>query len=470
MRRLVITIFLVFSVVTIGCNSLPHKNPEGITYPPLRFELPKAQRITLGNGIIIYFLEDHELPLVNVSAVIRTGSAYDPEGKGGLSEITGTVMRTGGTTAMTGDEIDDELDCMASSISFSVGRESVTASLSVLKENIDRGVRIFSDILINPVFDAAKTREAQDLKIEALRRLYDNPQQLAFREFTRIMYAGNPRGNLASIYSVTNIGRKDILRFYERFFCPHNVMMAVSGDIEKDELLVILRKYFGTWGTEGTVPSILPPRKKQSESISYIFNDNPQSIIVLGQIGPGKNDPDYFPFRVLDFILGGGGFNSRIVQEVRNNLGLAYSAGSFYAARKDYGLFAAYAMTKSASTAQSLSMIRSIIDDTQDIMVTEEELTLAKKSINSSFIFSFASADRIVGQQLMREYDGLPDDFFATYRDNINSVSREDVKRVALHYLSKKSESILVLGNDKKFDKPLSSFGHVNKIEVKNDG
>jgi predicted Zn-dependent peptidase len=115
-------------------------------------------------------------------------------------------------------------------------------------------------------------------------------------------------------------------------------------------------------------------------------------------------------------------------------------------------------------------MIRSIIDDTQDIMVTEEELTLAKKSINSSFIFSFASADRIVGQQLMREYDGLPDDFFATYRDNINSVSREDVKRVALHYLSKKSESILVLGNDKKFDKPLSSFGHVNKIEVKNDG
>ena len=469
MKRLSIIFFLVFSVVATACNSLPHKNPGRIIYPPLRFELPEAQRVMLENGIIIYFLEDHELPLVNISAVIRTGSAYDPEGKSGLSEITGTVMRTGGTTELTGDEVDDELDYMASAISFSVDRESVTASLSVLKENIDRGIQIFSDILINPVFNAAKIREAQDLKIEALRRLYDNPQHLAFRELTRIIYAGNPRGELSSIYSVKNITREDILGFYRRFFYPQNVMMAVSGDIRKDELLAILHKYFDTWRAEGTVPSIPPPRKRQNGSISYIFKDSPQSVVVLGQIGPGKSDPDYFPFQVLNFILGGGGFNSRIVKEVRNNLGLAYSAGSFYAARKDYGVFAAYAMTKSASTAQSLSMIRSIIDDAQNIMVTEEELTWAKKSINSSFIFSFASADQIAGQQLMIAYDGLPKDFFATYRDNINRVSREDVKRVALYYLSETSESILVLGNDKKFDKPLSSFGNVKKIEVRND-
>ncbi len=468
MKRLSVIIFLIFSLTIAACTSLPHKDPDRITYPDSTFELPKAERMTLENGIILYLLEDHELPLVNISAVIRTGSVYDPEGKEGLAGITGTVMRTGGTENMSGDEIDAELDYMAGAISLSMGRESGTASLSVLKEDIEKGVKIFSDVLIKPVFEEGKLRLAKNLKIESLRRVYDNPQRLAFREFTRIIYSGNPRGRLSSISSVKNINRADLRRFHRRFFYPENIMMAVSGDITKDEITTILNRHFGKWSAAGTVETVPPPGKRSERSVSYIFKDIPQSVIILGQIAPGKKDSDYFSFQVLDFILGSGGFNSRIFNEVRNNLGLAYSAGSFYSARTGYGVFAAYAMTKSASTAKSLSVIRSIIDDTQDVLVKEKELAWAKKSIDSSFVFSFTSANQIAMQQLMLEYNDLPEDFLSAYRGNINKVSLEDVKSAAVKYLSKESESILVLGNEKKFDESLSSFGTVKKIEVNN--
>lgn len=468
MKRLFIIIFLIFLLATIGCSSLPHKNPYTIAYSPLHFDLPKVERITLENGIIIYLLEDHELPLVNISAVIRTGSAYDPNGKEGLAEITGTVMRTGGTKGITGDEIDDELDQMAASISVSTDRASETVSLSVLKKDIDRGVHVFANILIHPVFEKAKLEQARNLNVESLVRIYDNPQRLAFREFTRIVYAGNPRGKLSSISSIKNINREDLISFHHQFFYPENIMMAVSGDVTKDEIITILNRHFGKWKASGTVKRVPTPRKPLERSFSYIFKDSPQSVIILGQIGPGKNDPDYFPFKVLDFILGSGGFNSRIFDEVRNNLGLAYSAGSFYSAHSDFGVFAAYAMTKSASTAESLSVIRSIIDDTQNVTVKEQELAWAKKSMDASFVFSFTSADQIAEQQLMLEYNGLPNDFLSGYRSNINRVSLEDVRKVAIKYLSKENESILVLGNDRNFDEPLSRFGTVKIIEVNN--
>ncbi|MBN2569453.1 MAG: insulinase family protein [Deltaproteobacteria bacterium] len=469
MKRLSIIIFLVLPlVITTGCNSPFHKNPCSINYPSSTFEIPKAERFTLDNGIIVYFMGDDELPLVNISAVIRTGSLYDPKEKEGLAEITGSVMRTGGTARMKGDEIDEELDYMAGSMSVSTGRESGTLSMSVLKEDLDKGMRIFSDILIHPVFEESKLKQVQELSIESLRRVYDNPQRLAFREFTRIIYAGNPRGRLSSISSINNINRSDLIHFHRQFFYPANIMIAVSGDIKKDKILTLLNKHLADWDITGNVQAVPPPVKQPEKSISYIFKDIPQSVIILGQIAPGKKDPDFFSFQVLDFILGSGGFNSRIFNEIRNNLGLAYSAGSFYSAHNDYGIFAAYAMTKSASTAKTLSVISSIIKDTQDINVKEDELAWAKQSIDSSFVFSFTSAEEIAIQQLMVDYNNLPDDFLSTYRRNIKEVTLEDVKKVALSYLPEETQSVLVVGNEANFDEPLSRFGKITKIEVKN--
>lgn len=462
-------LLILFVSVSGACATKPAPliNPDDIRCQPLTFAPPKAERVELKNGMILYILEDHEIPLVNISAVIRTGSIYDPEGKEGLAEITGNVMRTGGTKKMTGDEIDETLEYFAGSISVSIGTESGSANLRVLKKDMDAGLDIFSDIIMNPAFDKSKLKTAKNLKIEALRRVLDEPQKVAFREFKSLIYTGNPRGRLPSIESVEKITRGDLVRFHKRFFYPGNIMLAVTGDITRDEAISKINRYLGAWNKKGKIEKIPYPKVKQEGSINYICKKVPQSTIIMGYLTPGKNNPDFYPLTVLDFILGSGGFRSRIMHEVRSNLGLAYSTGSFYRGRSEYGVLAAYAVTKSSTTVKVLSLISSIIDDVRNNEVAEKELLWCKKSINNRLIFTFDSTDQIAFQQMMIEYNNLPEDYLATYRKRIEKVTAEDLKRVAKKYLSRNQATILVVGNEKDFDKPLSTFGKVNKIKGK---
>jgi len=458
---LILTLILLSSCAWHGT---PVADPDDIVYAPLRFEPPEAQRVKLENGIILYMREDHEIPLVNISAVIRMGSFYDPPGKEGLAKITGTVMRTGGTKSMTGNQIDEELDFIAGKIAVSVGTDSCTLSMSVLEKDIDKGLQIFSDILINPVFSEGKLETAKILETEAIERISDNPQKIAFREFRRLMYHGDPRGRLSSVDSIEKIERDDLLEFYKRFFRPGNVMIALSGDIEEADAVRKIKNSLGKWNIPGGPEVSPPPPACVGASLNYIHKDTPQSVIIIGQSAPGRESPDYYAFEVLDFITGSGGFRSRIFDEVRNRLGLAYSAGSFYSPRTEYGVFGAYAMAKESSTVEALSAITKILDNMRDRGVESgEELAWAKESIINNFIFSFATPNRIVTRQMMLEFDGLPDNFLTTYKDNIEMAGLDDLKYVAARYLSGESRIVLVLGNKEKFNKPLSSFGDFHR-------
>jgi len=176
-------------------------------------------------------------------------------------------------------------------------------------------------------------------------------------------------------------------------------------------------------------------------------------------LSPGKNNPDFYAFTVLDFIIGSGGFPSKIFSAVRNNEGLAYSAGSFYRARSDHGVFAAYAFTKTESTLKTITLIDSILKNIQSNSITAGEIEWAKKSISTGFIFSFTSPQQIAWQQMKIEYDGLPADYLATYRQKIDNVKINDLYRVASKYLDQTNNNTLVLGNIKKIGKPPSAMG-----------
>jgi len=464
-RAILLSILITFHFFVLSCVTPALQDPSSMTISPLAFEVPKAERVTLENGIILYIMEDHELPLVSVSSVIRTGSIYDPEGLEGLAGITGGVMRTGGTVRMSADEVDEALDFMAADLSVSIGRESGTAHLSVLKDNLDQGIRILSDILIRPSCERDKLETAKGIAIENLRRMYDNPQQYAFREFTQFLYKGDPRGRLSSEETVRRITREDILRFYRRFFYPENIMISVTGDVTKEGAITIINRYFGGWNNEGETVKISSPSLEEDDSLYYIYKNIPQSVIVAGRPAPGKKSDDYHAFELLDFIAGSGGFQSRIFSEVRNKLGLAYSAGSFYSTRTDFGIFGFYAMTDSSSTVKTLMAINEILDDIRVNGISDKELHLAKDALVKSFIFSFETPAEVAIQQMMLEYEGLSFEYLESYRQRIESVSKEDVARVAKKYLSVKPSALLVLGNESNFDGPLSDFGQVKIVK-----
>jgi len=402
----------------------------------------------MDNGIVLYHLPNHELPLVYVSVVIRTGSIFDPAGKEGLAELTATVMRTGGAASLSGDLVDDRIESLAGILHVSANRESTNASVSVLRKDLTEGIDLLSRILMEPSFEEKKLALAKNLKLEALRRLSDDPQKLAFREFQRLFFRGNPRGSYPSRPSVQSIARDDLVRFHERYFHPANTMMAMTGDLSASEARELATRYFGAWRSAAAPAEIPPPEQKLRGGMFFLLKDIPQSVIVSGRLSPSKRESRFYPFEVLDFIAGSGGFRSRIFQQIRTDEGLAYSTGSFYRARPDYGLFGTYVLTKSESTVRALTVLDSIMDDLSKRPVRAEELSSAKKAIDSSFIFSFTSPEKVVSQHLSVEYDGLPGDFLKTYRQRIEVVTEKDLLDVAARHLGGAAPSVtLILGN-----------------------
>jgi len=441
--------------------------PDQLKYQPLQFKLPQAQQKVLSNGISLHIVEDHELPLVKITVLVRVGNVDDPLDKEGLAELTGKVVLTGGTLFMSGDEVDESLAFMAADIRCSVNLEYTLFTLSVLKKDMDSALEIFSQILKHPAFEQAKFQVARDLKVEELRRISDNPADLAFRQYRKLIYKGDPRGRLANFASLDKIARQDLMTFHEAFFSPQNVMLTVSGDITNEEALAKLNRHLGSW-RKGNCDrgKLSPPVGGQTYSLSLISKETPQSIIIYGHHGPAVNHPDFYPFTVLDFIVGSGGFRSRMFQEVRTKRGLAYSSGSFYLGRKDYGIFEAYAFTKADSTAQVLTIMKDIIKKIQVEEINPAEIRWAKNAIQNNFIFTFKTADDVAFQQMMLKYQQLPSDFLETYRKKIEAVKAEDVKIMASKYLDLQKAIILVVGPEKEFDSPLSIFGTVNREDI----
>jgi predicted Zn-dependent peptidase len=440
-------------------------DPDRLSYEEIKFSPPRPERVVLENGLTVYFLEDRELPLVNISLIVGAGAVFEPPGKEGLAEMTGDVMRTGGAAKLTGDKVDEELEYLAAPISISLGMEYGTGSFSVLKKDLNRAFKIFADMIRHPTFDEAKLDQEKNLKIEELRRVFDKPQRLAFREFKKAIYADNPRGRLPVIASIEKIERDDLVSFHKTYFFPRNLRMAVTGDISKQEAVDLISRHFGDWDDEGDFGTAPLPKPQVNAPLYYYEKKVPQSTVIIGAIGPGKESLDFYPFTVLDYILGSGGFRSRIFQEVRSNRGLAYSAGSFYEGRQGYGSFGAYAMTKSESTGQVLTLMEGILKDARESRVPAQDLHLAKRSIVNSYIFSFTSSHMIAFQYMMLEFQGLPTKFLAEYPAKIDAVSREDVLKAAERYLDPDKKTIFVLGDQEKFDEPLKSFGEVKRVK-----
>jgi zinc protease len=460
-----LSLLLVSSCTSISSMPLTNStSPDQLRYQPLKFSPPKAHRVALRNGIILHILEDNEIPLVTISAVIRSGSGHDPLGKEGLAGITVEVMRTGGTISLSGNAVDEALDFIAGTLTMSANRDYVNVNLSVLKKDVDEGLKILAQILQSPAFTVDKLNHAKALKIEALRRINDDPQKLAFREFNRLMYQNNPRGRLPTISSVETIQREDLFEFHRRFFYPENIMMTITGDMAGDESLHKMNQYFGMWDKVAVQTPIMPVPMTQKGGIYFLTKDLPQSIIIHGNLAPAKKNIDSYAFEILDFIIGSGGFRSRIFQEVRSNLGLAYSAGSFYRGKSDYGIFGAYAITSAETTATVLSSIQSIIHDIRKNPISDRDLEWSKNAINNSFIFSFSSAEQIAQQQMMNECDKLPDDYLLTFRDKIEKVRADDILKVANKYLSFEDAIILVVGNDKVYNLLKNKFCEIYKI------
>jgi len=449
----------------------PPASYKDLKFPPMnKITVPEPVRFQLPNGMTVFLVEDHELPMISVSALVRTGSRWEPADKVGLASITGTVMRTGGTASRPGDQLDEELDRLGAIVETGIGQDSGGATVSVLKEDIDTGLTILADILQNPAFPEDKITLAKIRMRESVARRNDDPGEIASREFRRILFGkDSPYARVPEYATIDSITRDDLVAFHRQFFQPENVILGVWGDFDAAEMRAKIENTLGKWARGGRpqppVPDIDPAARNRAGIYAINKDDVNQSRVLMGFIGGKRNDPDYYALTVANTILGGG-FSSRLMNHVRADQGLAYSVGSSWAAGWDRpGYFVASGATKSETTVKIINAIKAEIQKLAED-VTDDELARAKDAILKGFAFEFDSTGEIVRRLMTYEYFGYPSDYLQRYRDNIEKVTKADVLRVAKQYLKTDNLAILVLGREKDFDQPLTALGEVTPIDI----
>jgi zinc protease len=434
--------------------------------PPFHPAEPK--RVELPNGMVIFLQEDHELPMIDGSIRIRGGSRSEPASKVGLVDLYGEVWRTGGTKSQTGDQMDDYLEARAAKIETDGTGDSTTLGWTCLKADFDDVFKLVVDLLQNPEFRDDKLDLAQKALEEVIARRNDNPAGIAGRESLKLAYgANNPYARQPEYASVEAVKRDDLLNWHKTYVHPNNMIVGVSGDFDSTAMEAKLKAAFASW-PKGPAPQKEDIQFQPAKPGYYLVtkDDVNQSNIRMVALGTERSNPDYFAIEVFNEVLGGG-FSSRLVQDIRTKRGLAYSVGGGIGTAFDHPGVARFVMgTKSERTAEAIQALYEDVDNVQKNPITDDEIKRAKDAILNSFIFNFDTPDKVLHERMAYEFYGYPLDFLEKYRAGIEKATKEDVNRVAGKYLHKDQLAVLVVGNAKDFDQPLSALGPVTNLDI----
>jgi zinc protease len=465
--------FLLFALVSSFSGHvqlLAQTQPwQQIGIPKLpAFHPPQPKRIELPNGMVVFLQEDHELPMIDGTARIRGGERSVPANKVGLTDVYGEVWRTGGTKTQTGDQLDDYLEQRAAKVETGASGDSTTVSWSCLKEDFDDVFRVFVDLLKNPEFRADKIEIAQKGQYDGISRRNDDPGQIAGREAAKLVYGANsPYARVAEYKTVAAITRQDLVDWHGKYVHPNNIILGVVGDFDSAKMEARLREAFGSWAKgaaakgEAFNPEPAKPGYYQVEK-----TDVNQSNIQMVALGIKRSNPDYFAVSVFNEAFGGG-FSSRLFGDIRTSKGLAYAVGGGVGTSWDHpGMLRLMMSTKSKTTIESIQALDEEIADLAKRPIDDDEIKRAKDAILNSFVFRFDSPGKVLQEKMAYEFYGYPLDFLENFQREIEKVTKEQVAQVAAKYLHREQMAVLVVGNVGEFDKPLSSLGTVNKLDI----
>jgi zinc protease len=453
-------------VVVRETGSLP--SYKDLKYPPLgHIEIPKPEVFTLSNGMKVYLLEDHELPLVSGRVVVRTGNLFDPKNKLGLAEITGATLRSGGTQKLTGDQLDETLENMAASIESGIAESSGSAGFSCLKENTDAVLALFRDVLTDPAFSQDKIDLIKTQINSSLSRQNDDAPGIAQRELYRSVYGRDtPYGGQETYDTVNAVTRADVVAFYKRYFFPSNMILSVYGDFDSAAMKQKLEEQFGPWKvSQSKVPAFPKVDASPAPGVFLVSKkDVTQTFIDMGELGGQLRDKDFPALSVAADVFGGG-FSSRLFREIRTRLGYAYSVGAGWGANYDHpGVFRINVSTKAQTTTASVQAILKVLGEMRTSEITDEELKVSKDSVLNSLVFAFERPSSTLNRLVTYDYFNYPADFLTQYQNAIKTVTKADVLRVAKEYFQPSKLTIIAVGNETNFGEPLTALN----LPVKN--
>ena len=424
----------------------------GVSRPGASSEIgPRFERTVLDNGLVLLLAEEHSLPFVSMRLLVDAGSRRDPRGEEGLARLTarGVIM---GTARRQAHEISGELDFMGASLSPSTSRDFVSVSFRVLKKDLGKGLDLFFDAVTGAIFPEDEIRRELEQTLSMIRLDDESPGKLADKAFEKALFLDTPYGHPVegTVVSVTGLTRDKLKEFYGKYYRPNNAILAVTGDITLGEVKSRLVPSLMKWAAAPIPEAPVEAQYGEGPKTHAVEKSVSQANIIIGNKGLRRADPDYYAATVMNYILGGGGFSSRLMEDIRNRKGLAYSVASGFDAGKLPGAFQISLQTKNASAREAVAIALKEMERIQKEPVSEKELESAKKYLIGSFPMRLDTQAKLVQFLLTAEFYGLGLDYPEKFPALIRAVSREDVMRVAKRYLDPGRPIIVIVGNLKE--------------------
>ncbi len=456
-------------------------HPDKLKFEELKYQPPKADayRTTLKCGAVAFIAENKEFPTFELTLIVRSGAMYEPTDKAGLADMTGYLMRNGGVQGMTAKEIDERLAFLAGDISVNIGGSAGGANLFCLSKDIDEGLGLLAKILRNPVFDQVATDRYRTDILSDMQQRNAATDEIESREWQFLMYGNHPctETSRRTEQTVKSITRDDLVAFHKKYFFPKNFIFAVSGDFKKADMIAKLDKMLAGWPDQPlTLPTIADQIPDPKPGVYMIKKaDVNQSRVRIGHLGVKRDVPDQYALVVMNDILGGGGFTSRIVRRVRSDEGLAYNAGSAFDRPVQYpGTFRAWFQTKHETAAFGTKLMVDEINRIRTEKCDSATVDNSKSSFISDLVNPFSNKKAIVNTFANDEYTHRPADYWQNYTKNMQAVTPDAVLAVAQKYLHPDKMVYLVVGDpdavqvgSDKHPEKFSDFGPITILPLR---
>jgi zinc protease len=411
-----------------------------------------VERIELPNGLVVLLSANRSIPSVSINAIVRAGSRFEADEKAGLASLVGGLLDAG-TRTRTSKDIAETIEAAGGQLGTFGDYQSSGVVVRLLSKDIDLGLDVASDLLMNATFPEDKTRQHIDRRVAQIRARLDVPRTQASDAFNEIVFEGSPQHRPPVGYeeTVKTLTRADVDAFYRRYYVPNNTTLAIAGDINKSEVKSKIEAAFGQWEPAPTFerPEVPRPRRQTSPIEKLIAASKEQVNIIIGHVGVERSNPDYYALLVMDTILGSSpGFTSRIPRILRDEQGLAYSTFSNItsSAGLDPGRFIAYIGTAPENLDRAIEGLRGEIARIVEEPVSDEEIETARSYLTGSFVLRFQKNSQIAEFLLEAEVYGLGFDYLEKYPDLIRAVTVGDVTRVARKYIDPQNLTTVVVG------------------------
>ncbi len=410
----------------------------------------EIERVRSSGGIEAWLVQDQTIPMISVSFAFAGSAALDPKGKEGLADMVSSLLDEGAGD-LDSKAFQQALEDISVSLSFDAGRERFRGSLKTLSRNRDDAFRLLRLALTAARFDAEPVERIRGQLIASLMSQQENPRRIAGRTWYRTVFPSHPYGNpvAGTTDSVSAITRADLAAFVAKRFGRDNMVIGVVGDISASELARRLDEVFGGLRARTAPARVAAVRPAGAGKVVIVRKPIPQSIVVFGQRGIKRDDKDYYAAYVMNYILGGGGFSSRLTEEIREKRGLAYSVYSYLNPLDHTGLIMGGLGTRNDRVATSIDIVRAEWKRIAAHGVSEDELKAAKTYLNGSFPLRLDSSRRIAGLLVAIQVNKLGIDYLGRRPRLINAVTKDDIRRVAKRLLRSDELTVVVVGDPK---------------------